>query len=614
MVRMIRTFLPTRSTAVLCTLLLSTPLLTLRAQIQPDAVAIMGEIGPSFYLGEFNSIDEPNFTLFNGYDASVALKYNLASNFTLLGLFGTHGLSYTISNSARAKYAFSFFGPLSDTTYTGTNTRITRTNHIRTTKYLVMGQSNFNPTSRFVPYFTLGIGYLSFTVTNDDGVQLPKNMTGRYTNGSIIMPIGLGGQYFITDRLSVHAQALFYINSTDYLDGYAHFNDFDAGSFVPGTPGNSATPSDYIGSVTFGASFNIYQPERAFEPPPLAEEEKPRPEPSRPSGERPNPEQPTPPSSPGAQPPPSTQPNPAAAESMPSDADGDGLSDRDETDRYMTDPNNPDTDGDNLTDAEEVQQYNTSPNNPDTDHDGLSDGAEALVYNTDPLDSDTDDDQLSDGDEVNRHRTDPLVADTDSDQLSDGTEVNESMTDPLNPDTDGDGVIDGLDRCPTVAGPASNDGCPEGAAPLASTAPTTTPLQGVPAFVDVNTRADFDGILFQKNSDNFDFSKPQTAQNLWRLLQYMDQCDGMGVVIEGHSSTEGNPHWNQILSERRAKRVRDWLLANGVDPDKILGTIGYGGRLPRVTEPTPGTVSAAELEHARELNRRISALVRRPCK
>jgi outer membrane protein OmpA-like peptidoglycan-associated protein len=300
----------------------------------------------------------------------------------------------------------------------------------------------------------------------------------------------------------------------------------------------------------------------------------------------------------------------------PFDTDGDGLGDEEERNRYSTDPNNADTDGDNLTDAEEVQKYNTSPNNPDTDGDGLTDGAEALVYNTDPLDFDTDNDLLADGQEVRQYRTDPLLADTDTDQLGDGMEVTRVLSDPLNPDTDGDGVIDGLDRCPTVPGPPENDGCPEGQPVMAQNNQPRSdgPLAGIPEFIEVNDRAEFEGIYFQVNSDNFDFSKPETARNLWQLLQYMEQCDDLGVVLEGHSSTEGNPRWNQTLSERRATRVRDWLLDNGVDRSKILGTIGYGGRLPRVSEPQPGTVSAAALERARAQNRRISALVRKPCK
>lgn len=68
---------------------------------------------------------------------------------------------------------------------------------------------------------------------------------------------------------------------------------------------------------------------------------------------------------------------------------------------------NPDTDGDGLTDLEEINIYLTDPYRSDTDLDGLGDGEEVLVYGTGPLLADTDGDGVSDGDEV-AAGTDPL--------------------------------------------------------------------------------------------------------------------------------------------------------------------------------------------------------------
>ncbi|KKL57433.1 hypothetical protein LCGC14_2235450, partial [marine sediment metagenome] len=61
-----------------------------------------------------------------------------------------------------------------------------------------------------------------------------------------------------------------------------------------------------------------------------------------------------------------------------------------------------DTDGDGLSDGDEVNTYLTDPNESDTDGDGLSDGDEVNTYGTDPNDSDTDGDDLTDGDEVRK--------------------------------------------------------------------------------------------------------------------------------------------------------------------------------------------------------------------
>lgn len=60
----------------------------------------------------------------------------------------------------------------------------------------------------------------------------------------------------------------------------------------------------------------------------------------------------------------------------------------------------PDTDGDGLTDRNESRSYSTDPNKSDTDNDGLGDFEEVRVYQTDPNITDTDGDTFSDGQEV----------------------------------------------------------------------------------------------------------------------------------------------------------------------------------------------------------------------
>jgi outer membrane protein OmpA-like peptidoglycan-associated protein len=238
-----------------------------------------------------------------------------------------------------------------------------------------------------------------------------------------------------------------------------------------------------------------------------------------------------------------------------------------------------------------------------------------MVYNSNPLKADTDNDGLADGDEIRKYSTNPIKPDTDEDLLADGIEVTRTLTDPNNPDTDGDGVIDGLDECPTVPGDPANHGCPEGAIPASypEKVHESGPLAGLPEVPYSNDRADFQGILFKVNSDDFDLSQPETARNLGKMLDYVKQCDDMGVVIEGHSSSEGSPTWNKALSEMRARRVRDWLIANGIDSHKILGTVGYGAALPKVAEPRDGTATPQEVEQARRKNRRITMLVRKRC-
>lgn len=313
------------------------------------------------------------------------------------------------------------------------------------------------------------------------------------------------------------------------------------------------------------------------------------------------------------------------------DSDGDGLKDGDELKQYKTDPLNRDTDGDGLSDGEEVNTYKTKPTNVDSDGDGLKDGDEVNVYKTNPLSTDSDNDKLSDGDEVNKYKTNPMkddsdgdslkdgeevlgygpkgvktnpnLADTDGDKLSDAKEQNDIGTDPNNPDTDGDTVKDGDDGCPLTPGIAqatetTRAGCPE-----------------APKIV-IGTKTDFPDILFIVNTDQFNYDEPGTRPSLAKLLEYVNQCDKLVVTLEGHASAEGNPKRNQELSDLRAKRVKAWLIEQGVKPEKIVGVLGYGSTQQKVPEPTGAALkkmSKDELEAIRKKNRRITVVVKHGC-
>jgi outer membrane protein OmpA-like peptidoglycan-associated protein len=127
----------------------------------------------------------------------------------------------------------------------------------------------------------------------------------------------------------------------------------------------------------------------------------------------------------------------------------------------------------------------------------------------------------------------------------------------------------------------------------------------------INTIFNFPGTLFIVNTDQFNNTQPNNMSNLYHILSLVNQCPNLRVEIQGYASEEGGAQHNQDLSDRRAARIKGWLIDQGVSSDKIAGTIGYGDTRPAVRERSD--VSASELEAERAQNRRIAVRVVQAC-
>ena len=81
----------------------------------------------------------------------------------------------------------------------------------------------------------------------------------------------------------------------------------------------------------------------------------------------------------------------------------------------------------------------------------------------------------------------------------------------------------------------------------------------------------------------FDFDKsvirPDAREALDENIRVLDANPGARVVIEGHADERGTNEYNLALGERRANAVRDYLMAGGIDPERI-STISYGEERP----------------------------------
>jgi len=117
----------------------------------------------------------------------------------------------------------------------------------------------------------------------------------------------------------------------------------------------------------------------------------------------------------------------------------------------------------------------------------------------------------------------------------------------------------------------------------------------------VETRRTALGLVMNLGEDaiQFDFDRaelrPQNRELLSRIAGVLLTAKGYSVYVYGHTDDVGSDSYNVILSERRARTVRDYLVDAGVAPD-IISTRGYGKSSPRV---------AGTSEEARAKNRRV---------
>ena len=117
-------------------------------------------------------------------------------------------------------------------------------------------------------------------------------------------------------------------------------------------------------------------------------------------------------------------------------------------------------------------------------------------------------------------------------------------------DSDGDGVVDSRDRCPgTKPGtPVDNNGC-----------------DLAPAHV-------VQGVKFEFDSARLTDASKAILDDAYKILE---RHPDLVVEVAGHTDSTGAESYNQGLSERRAKAVRDYLVAKGANAANLTAR-GYG--------------------------------------
>lgn len=93
--------------------------------------------------------------------------------------------------------------------------------------------------------------------------------------------------------------------------------------------------------------------------------------------------------------------------------------------------------------------------------------------------------------------------------------------------------------------------------------------------------------------------RPEVQLALASITAVLEEYRNIRISIYGHTDDVGEEHYNQGLSQRRARAVADYLVKGGVAAQRIL-IIGYGESRPRAAN------TSAE---GRARNRRIELLL-----
>jgi len=87
----------------------------------------------------------------------------------------------------------------------------------------------------------------------------------------------------------------------------------------------------------------------------------------------------------------------------------------------------------------------------------------------------------------------------------------------------------------------------------------------------------------------------ESGQFLETVLDVVQRCPMLDIVVEGHTDSVGRAASNQALSEARANAVAAYLVGEGVEKARI-SAVGYGEAKP---------VASNDTARGRRLNRRI---------
>jgi outer membrane protein OmpA-like peptidoglycan-associated protein len=119
----------------------------------------------------------------------------------------------------------------------------------------------------------------------------------------------------------------------------------------------------------------------------------------------------------------------------------------------------------------------------------------------------------------------------------------------------------------------------------------------------LQTRDTARGLIVNMSDVLFDFGKatlrPEAREKLAKVSGIVLAYPGLRLALEGHTDSIGSDEFNQVLSEKRAMNVRDYLAAQGINPNSLTA-VGLGKSDP---------IASNDTNEGRQQNRRVEMIV-----
>jgi outer membrane protein OmpA-like peptidoglycan-associated protein/flagellar hook assembly protein FlgD len=116
------------------------------------------------------------------------------------------------------------------------------------------------------------------------------------------------------------------------------------------------------------------------------------------------------------------------------------------------------------------------------------------------------------------------------------------------------------------------------------------PSEQIPFSIDILVIRTERGLKIQVSNIEFAFNEAElmgekTYSILERGVDVLKKYKKYSITIEGHTDSTGDPEYNLELSKRRAEAVGQFLIQNGIAPER-LSYVGYGSQYPIDTNET----------------------------